>query len=451
MHVFSALPLALWMGLLGPAPPPGAGERPQAQDGLTVDGVPAIDGSDLASVWLEAQPAAPYPGQAVELAVFVELDQRLIDGSLLQLFRRELDLEVQLRFPAREGWEPAEPRAGGLRYALDDEVARIAAWGESTETKGRYRATWRRTLENSGDYSVPGPLLRFAYTTGFRSDLLAGSVPTDRVEAYVQAPTIGLTVVDFPEDERPPEFRGDLGRFALEAVPPGDVLQVGQPFQLAVLVRPLDDEPAPVPPFPPAPDLRLLDTQSRLQGDSRLVTWTAEPVMPGTLRLPPVVLASFDPVGASYVVTSTEPATREVLPASAESGEGPLEGFGSSSRTNNALALCAALMLVICIYWWRTRSQATRLRQSQPQVVVTEATAHDQVLGALALRLGCTPAAVGGPGLARRLVDAGVDATAATRAAELFHALESERFGGPDIPTQAVDLGEVLRELRIPG
>ncbi len=451
MQVFPAVPLALWMGLLGPTPPLEAAGILPAQDGLTVDGVAAVDGSDLAKIHLEVQPAAPFPGQSVELAVFVELDQRLTDGALLDLFRRELDLEVQLRFPALEGWDPAEPRSGGLRYALDDEVARIAPWGESTEPMGRYRATWRRTLESPGDYPIPGPLLRFAYTTGFRADLLAGSVPNDRVEAYVQAPTLTVSVSDFPEAERPPEFRGDLGRFTLETVPPSDVLQVGQTFQLAVLVRPLDDEPAPVPPFPPAPDLRLLDTQSIIQGDSRLVTWTAEPMMPGMLRLPPIVLASFDPVSATYVVASTESATCEVLPPSNDLGAGPHENFGSAGRTNNVLALCAAMILVVCIYWWRTRSHAARLRQGQPKVVLAQATAHDQVLGALAARLGCTHAAVAGPGLARRLVDAGVDSTAATRAAELFHALESERFGGPDVPERVVDLGEVLRELRIPG
>lgn len=421
-----------------------------AQDGLTVDGVRAVDGSELAQVRLEAQPSAPYPGQQVELAVFVELDQDLAEGSLLQLFRRELDLELQLRFPGRKGWQAAEPRSGGLRYALDEEMARMALWGEG-EPRRQYRATWRRTFESPGPVVVLGPLLRFAYTTGFRADLLAGSVPTDRIEAYSQAPSILIDVRDFPEEGRPPEFRGDLGRFELESVPVRQDLRLGESFHLAVLVRPLDDDPAPVPPFPRAPDLRLLDTQSRLQGDARMVTWTAEPLHAGAVRLPAVVLASFDPIAGKYVLASTDPTMRDVQPGVGAAAEGGMEGLGSKGTTTNALALVAAIVLVLSIYWWRTRRVARNQGQREPQVVVTQATAHDQVLGALAARLGCTPAAVAHPDLARRLVDAGVDATAAQRAAELFHSLEAERFGGPDASPQAVDLTEVLRELRIPG
>lgn len=420
------------------------------QDGLTVDGVPAVDGSELAQVRLEARPSAPYPGQPVELAVYVELEPALAEGSLLQLFRRELDLEIQLRFPGRGGWEPAHPRSGGLRYALDDEVARIASWGDA-EPRRSYRATWTRVFGAPGPAVVPGPLLRFAYTTGFRADLLAGSVPTDRVEAYSQAPTLTIQVADFPEEGRPPEFRGDLGRFELEAAPSDEDLCLGEPFRLAVLVRPLDDDPPPIPPFPPAPDLRLLDTHSISQGTARLVTWTAEPLHPGTLRVPAVVLASFDPVMGEYALARTEPVMHEVRdPTGGPQGEA---GGGPGAAPKGLLVLGAAALGALGLLWWLRRSAAPNT--NEPQVVVTQATAHDQVLGALAARLGCAPAAVARPDLARRLVDAGVDAEAAQRAAELFHALEAERYGGPETPglsaDPAVDLSEVLRELRILG
>src|SRR5262249_33102491 len=82
-----------------------------------------------------------------------------------------------------------------------------------------------------------GPLLRFAYAEHFRDDFVNGRTALDRTESTVRGAPLALEILALPEDGRPLEFTGAVGRFTLSATAQPRELALGQSLKLVLEIE----------------------------------------------------------------------------------------------------------------------------------------------------------------------------------------------------------------------
>lgn len=439
-----------------------------AQDGLTVDGVESVDGSSWASTELHFEPESPYPGQLVRVSVDVLLRNDLLEGSLLQLFRRELDLQIQLRFPALEtlALEPlAADQATGLRYALGNAIGRMQPIGmgrhQDSPAKA-YRASWTLLAERPGDLNFQGPQLRFAYTSGYRADTLAGSVAVDRIEAVVQAEDRVLTVRDFPEAGRPLAFSGDLGPVELLSCMTEQRIQVGRTFTWGMRVRDCELPTTSVQPsFPQTPSFVLESSRSSPFDGGLMMSFILRPTQAGQFRLPVLSVAYFDPRKGTYGLAQSTTTLIQVEPGSRGSVSAPSSGQDSPLADSDAgtltapwperLALPLAGVLLAILWFRRTRRKRPQTSAGSGPSNPAPGTPLAHLRDALQARLGKSPAALTNDELARSLTAAGLTPELAQVAASLFESLDGERFGGPALQDPEAQVQAFLKRVSSSG
>jgi hypothetical protein len=171
-------------------------------------------------------------------------ERETLRTGLVQLFPRPLDVPVQVFAPALEAMEgirflaPSTPESGAS-FVLNEDVARARPLGEE-ERAGRTYAVFE--LERSVAATQPGelvlaaPLLGFAHATRFREDFVSGSVPLDRADAVVRGRELRLTILPPPEEGRPADFSGAVGRFTIRAEAEPRELDQGQSLRLTLAI-----------------------------------------------------------------------------------------------------------------------------------------------------------------------------------------------------------------------
>src|SRR4029079_18428198 len=98
---------------------------------------------------------------------------------------------------------------------LEDSALETTIIDGNTFTVLEIETTWIPTV--AGKLTVPAPILRFAFATGFHDDTWTGRVPSDRHDAYVKGKARTLSILPLPEEGRPREFSGAVGRFGVQA------------------------------------------------------------------------------------------------------------------------------------------------------------------------------------------------------------------------------------------
>lgn len=336
------------------------GARPAAAEGPVRAARSALRAVGLAGALLAPAPAAQQPlpargdaggrafaelvcerdeaweGEVLRVRLRVGLARDLVDGELVPLLRRALDLPVHVdapafaALPAPSGGRGELVRAGPS-FALGDGVAR--ADRERAEVRGDrpfvvlelerlLRAEERGERGEPGQLALAGPVLRFARAARFRESPLGDSVPVDVEEVVVHGAPLALRVRALPSEGRPPEFGGAVGRFRATASAAPRTLAVGESVALELRIEragpgDADLERFAAPRLPRLADFHVRGVADRVDGDARLITWDLAPLRAGELELPALPFASFatDPPG--WVVVRTEPVALDVRPAPA--------------------------------------------------------------------------------------------------------------------------------------
>ncbi|NOT31623.1 MAG: hypothetical protein HOP15_14345 [Planctomycetes bacterium] len=249
----------------------------------------------------------------------------------MQLFQRELDVPAQLHAPwltALEGTLAlAEVEsAGGLRVALDEEVVLARALGEERRGTRDYRVfelARRFVPTRTGELALAAPLMRFAHATHFVDDFAEGRRALDRRDVLVRGRDARLTVRALPEQGRPAEFTGAVGRFTLRAEAEPRDLAAGTSLVLTVVIEadgPLGDLSEVEPPR--LHDLAGFHERGSLveRAPGRLcVRYDLVPAGPAVRAVPPVLFAFFDITPpAGYRTLASEPIPITVRAARAE-------------------------------------------------------------------------------------------------------------------------------------
>ncbi len=293
---------------------------------------------ERAFVEVTAERAAYYVHEPIELALVFGVEVEFAATSMIQPFQRKLDVPVQLTAPWIEGLPGVLARASGgyasgddasgdepdaregsahltASFVLNDDVA-LAERVEQRVLDGRTFTvlTIERTyLPNEpGELVVPAAILRFVYATRFEEDFVNGRTPVDRRDELVGSEPLALTIRALPEEGRPSEFTGAVGRLSVHAEVAERELAAGESFELVLVVEGqgnLELFAAPeldrLPGFPAHFHvLGKLEEPGRVR---RVITYHLAPRSAAVEEVPPIRFAYFDTTPpASYRVVETE-------------------------------------------------------------------------------------------------------------------------------------------------
>ncbi|MGE3172253.1 MAG: BatD family protein [Planctomycetota bacterium] len=458
---------------------------------VAVLGLAALAAQDRAFVRVDA-PDAVVQGQVFAVRVTVGVERAVLP-KLVQLFRRELDVPVQVTAPWLDGTR-ALPRFAGAAagspagssavspvgpvLALAGDAA-VATAVDDVARDGRTFAVWtvdRRLLAREpGAHELLAPQLRFAFATQFRDDFVNGRVALDRTDVSVPGAPVTVTVRPLPTEGRPAQFTGAVGEFTVEAEARPRELAVGEHLELTVRVRGDGDLRGFAPPQLALPGLHAFGVlDGGVDGDARVLRYDLVPTTSAVDAVPPVAFAFYAP-GVGYREVRTAAIPLQVRPAAAggdgngaarpvevttrapgladifASGELPRDG----GRTGSAFAAAALLLpwaVALALLALRRPRAARGATTAAPRELAAAfaraaESRHVDLLSAfdayVTARLGSPPAA---DALAARLHALGVPADLAQRAGRLRRSLEAARYGGVSAGA-AVAADDVVRAL----
>jgi len=414
-----------------------------AGDRLSVDVVP-----ERSTVWVH---------EPVRVTLRIAYDREWFDAHAVQPFPRELGVPLQVDAAWMRGVKGARITAPGLpdhgaTVALNDAVA-VFARGEVREVGGRPWAVLEttRTLQadEPGVIELAAPVVRWVFASSFAEDFVHGRVPRDPAKGMAAGTPAAIRVLALPEEGRPPDFDGAVGRFAVHASAEPRTIEVGGMIRLELRIDGdgnLADFDTPRLDF-----LRGFHVYGALDDRAtpvRTIRYDLAPLDPLVEMIPAIPFTSFDPhEPAAYRTVRTEP-----IPITVEAGLGGTTTSrapepGKRIPTLPLVATGAAALALLLRAWFRHRRR--RLDRAQDaagrfrtRLARPGADAAAALTDYLAARLECAPAAVIGPGLADRLRATGVDPDLAARAGALVERLTAARYGADD------DAGDGARAAR---
>jgi hypothetical protein len=436
-----------------------------AADAAGQESPPAVVGAERAFVEVVASKREPFVGEAFELRLRFGFDADLLANHLVPLFARELDLPVQVE------WDPertvdalkfrttANPTAGTRRFALGESVARATPLGESVRDGRRvetFELVHRVTAARGGALVVPAASLRFACASKIEDDLIRGRVPVDRQVVRIEGAALALNVLPLPDEGRPTEFTGAVGRRTLAASASPTRLVAGESVQLTLTIGG-DGDPAAF----GAPDLShiagfvlrgVLDTPGA-GAREREIVYDLAPLDPGVREIPALEFSWFSPEApVGYVTERTAPIALAVAPRGNEPGAGGAAAPDAATaravpdrRSTQIAALVAAGVAILAAFLFVVRRSARRDDAAADSASVRGGTAAATFrarvaapgadvaaafIDYLAARLGVAPAAVVSPDLAQRLERNGVPRELAASVAARLAALVAARYAG---------------------
>lgn len=208
------------------------------------------DASSRAFVEIVARRTVVYEREVLPLVLRIGVESGFARTNLLQLFVQRLDLPVQVEAPwftqpigaewVRRNTQEMPDLRESFTFALDDEVVRGVR--RTSELRGgREFAVLELEreflIERSGEFVVPAPSARFAFTTSFETDFFLDPRAVDWRLADVRGPSLTLRVAPLPESDRPTGFAGAVGvALAIQAETLTRGLTVGSHFTLRVMI-----------------------------------------------------------------------------------------------------------------------------------------------------------------------------------------------------------------------
>ncbi len=404
-------------------------------------------------------------GEAFVLRLLVGVDRDFLRERLLQPFRRELDLPVQIAVPWWEGMEalvaldePTPLPAGvtTLRLAVNADEAPARACGERQVGERIYllvEVERAFLAPRPGEMLLPAPLVRYASTSRFDVDFLGSRIPADRQEVEAAGEAVALRILPWPDEGRPADFGGAVGVFTVSASAAPLELEVGGTLRLVVRVaRAGMGSDFPAPDLHALPGFHLAGLLEERDDDELRLLAELQPLDAAVHEVPAIAVSFLDPgPPARYRTAASAPIQLRVRGATAAdpnrgAGLGERERRGFRGRAWTVLGL-SAIVLGWMMRAWIRRSVKPRVAVAAPARASALADPAAALAAVLAARLGCTPAAVIDTDLEARLLRAGLTPDLADRAARTMENLTAARYGGPPAEGAAEEVPSLMTAL----
>jgi hypothetical protein len=444
---------------------------------LSTRGEVDLTDQGVAFVELSAPRDDWYTHEVFELTLRFGFELEFLEEAMIQPFRQELDVPVQVRAPL---FQELVGEEGDLRIVLGEDLARVVRVADR-ENAGRSYAVFelRRShaVDRPGALVLPRPVLRFAHATRFREDLISGRVPEDRVDAFVTGSGVSLAIRPLPEQGRPPDFSGAVGRIEARAVVEPRDLEAGESLKLTLLIEGPGGASFRTPPLLEGllSGLRVYGRTLGTHARGPSVSYDLVPAGEEVKEVPAVELSYFDTEEGGYRTARTRPvpilvrrAPEPIVAAQdAPAPEPEVDVAGPTAPEDEpgprpvviggvafaALVLVALLLRLLRRDASERRPDRARLARVHAAVEAYRREAADEetdaghaLSGFVAACLDCPPAAVIAPDLAQRLEAEDVPAELAQRTATLLEGLVGARYGGRT-SARAADVDALIEEL----
>jgi len=329
---------------------------------------PARDatGEGIAFVELTTERREPWVHERTRLRVRFGVAEDFLAERAVQPFRQRLDVPVQLVAPwvetfpgARVAVRPDETGRASSTLALNGDVGSVQRVDDRV-VDGRPFRSFELGLElvaaTPGDLELPAPVLALAYATRFEASLLDDRVAVDRTDVFVRGDPLVLSVLPLPEDGRPLDFSGAVGRVSLRAELEERVVRLGESLMLVLTIEGVHDPAAlAVPRWRELGPFRVLGVLSETTPAARVLTLDLAPASERARQIPSLELPYFDPgPPGAYRTARTEPIDVVVRPAEepdggvASAAEAPArEGAAPSSRLPVRLLATALVVILV--------------------------------------------------------------------------------------------------------
>lgn len=265
-----------------------------------------------------------YQGERIPVSIRLLYDREIFQNQVQPLFRRSLDLQVQLLIPWWEGLESSEgnpselPQAGllpeteaspvpdrGLRMVVNDAVWQAEVFADQILDGRRFgQIGLNRTFLLQGEGELPWQALqlRFSLATEFEESFLHGKIATVTETIQLEHAMPPLTVWALPEAGRPKDFSGAVGQMQMKVWTEERSVVLGTTFSLWVEISGQGSMTS----WPPMelPEMAGFHQFGRLQShppDRRLIRFELAAISLDVEEIPPISFAYFDPTPpASY-------------------------------------------------------------------------------------------------------------------------------------------------------
>jgi hypothetical protein len=200
---------------------------PQEDTALSADGSRVVLNEGHAFVELSTPKFVVLVDEPFRVFLRFGIEREFAAANLIQLFRKQLDVPVQIQADWLGGSGDlvlsgsGEPESEGLhRFALGAEIlgARLL---KDRQVDGKNFVVY----EYSRLYKVAEPQalalgalqMRYAFATQFEESLFTGRSPRDRSDAVVQSDSLQIQITSLPLDNPPIGFSGAIGQFEVSA------------------------------------------------------------------------------------------------------------------------------------------------------------------------------------------------------------------------------------------
>ncbi|MFT5285441.1 MAG: hypothetical protein ACI8TQ_001606 [Planctomycetota bacterium] len=336
------------------------------------------DWANLAFVEFDDLAGPVYAGQSIQLRLIFGIESNLARNGLQQLFRKALDLPVQIDSSAlglRDSDQEdlnftvealdlstIDATRGGRTFVLNGELARCKALGQTSRSGvafDQFEYVSRVQAKRAGLLHIEGPSLRFAYSSETQKDLFGRQVHVDRIDAELTCADFAFVIAPLPERGRPPEFTGAIGRFEISSSVSERVLGPAEHFDYTIFITGegnLSEFAAPRFDWKGFHSFGVQDTTSK---DERRFRYDLLPDGVGELELESESFVYFDPSPPGTYRTIQLPATNirvrpELVPPNAIESVSPVDS--KSPSQSHARKLWIGGCVAIALFWFGRRA-----------------------------------------------------------------------------------------------
>ena len=340
--------------------------------------------ADVAFVEQRSERTSCRIGEPVRVQVRFGLEEQFLAQSAIPLFLRPLELPVALQVPWRNGVSAVRVQAAEAlpvdavvrSIAVDGAEARVQSAG-TVDRDGRRFAVHEFVLAvvplRTGAIELSAAVLRAAWATTFRDDVLQGRVPIDRREGSIASNVLTLQVEPVPMAGRPADYDGAVGQLRMRAALGSDAVAAGEVLQVNVTVEGTANFGAFGPPrFEALGDFHVVGTLQREIASGMEYVISLEPP-PGVASgmVPLLRLPFYDPEPpGTFRVAATPPLPFRVVkqePAAPAATSPPAAPAEPAEREDSHLGLWISVGLVWVLLLVRAKRRIAAFRAAQQQ------------------------------------------------------------------------------------